>query len=450
MWDMYEAWFYQISKIAKKRKNLLLGYEVENEFTQLDLFENQGPGLSLSISEENWLVQKVCNPEELFKLNDKQLEVYITSLYLQYEIEDKYVKEDLDAVQKMRKSISPQELALSYQKKGIRFVSQKDAEYPTSLHNIEDKPNAIYVLQNQLSKKRFDNENLAPVVAIIGARECSEYGAYVARELGKLCASYGIHVVSGLAYGIDGISQKAARKKNGLVTAVLGSGVDVCYPPSNQELYDDLAIHGRIISEYFPGTQPISRNFPPRNRIISGLADAVIVVEAKKKSGTLITVDMALEQGKDVYVVPGRLTDPMSYGCNRLIGQGASVLYDMETVLEEIRLKVLSQKVSSVAKKADNHLHYVDKNADGIALKEKRKEKNAQKEMTKKCPYEPNSFEGMIYKKTSVRGFNVDQIFKALSKERDVNYQQLVMILLQMEMEGTLLEEGGRYSARQF
>ena len=158
----------------------------------------------------------------------------------------------------------------------------------------------------------------------------------MAEKLGEILGKNGIAVVSGMARGIDGISQTAALKNGGISYGVLGCGVDICYPAQNRTLYDRLVAQGGLISSYPPGTPALARNFPPRNRIVSGLADAVVVVEAREKSGTLITVDMALEQGREVYAVPGRITDRLSDGCNRLLRQGAAPLLSPEELLEAL------------------------------------------------------------------------------------------------------------------
>ena len=178
-------------------------------------------------------------------------------------------------------------------------------------------------------------EQKQPSVAVIGARECSEYGRFVAEELGRYLGSQEIQVISGMARGIDGISQQAALLAGGTSYGVLGCGVDICYPSQNRKLYEELIQKGGLLSTYAPGTKALPAYFPPRNRIVSGLADALIVIEARQKSGTLITVDMALEQGKDVYVVPGRITDRLSDGCNRLLTQGAGVFLSPESFTEE-------------------------------------------------------------------------------------------------------------------
>lgn len=213
---------------------------------------------------------------------------------------------------------------------GIRMVERGERDYPARLLEIPDPPERLYVLGRLPEEK-------VPSVAIIGARECSEYGSYVAARLGECMGRNGIQVISGMARGIDGIGQTAALDAGGSSFAVLGSGVDVCYPARNRRLYERLRERGGVLSEYPPGTPALSRNFPPRNRIVSGLADAVVVVEAREKSGTLITVDMALEQGKEVYAVPGRVTDALSSGCNRLVKLGAAVLLDPEELAEELR-----------------------------------------------------------------------------------------------------------------
>ena len=174
----------------------------------------------------------------------------------------------------------------------------------------------------------------APAAAIIGARLASGYGREQARRFARRLASRGITIISGMARGIDGIAQKAALDAGGRSYAVLGCGVDICYPEENRELYDRLLQEGGIISEYPPGTYPEARLFPQRNRIISGLSDLVLVIEARKKSGTLITVDMALEQGREVYALPGRVSDSLSDGCNRLIRQGAGAATCPEDILE--------------------------------------------------------------------------------------------------------------------
>ena len=220
----------------------------------------------------------------------------------------------------------------------ISFITPFDSMYPERLKSIPDAPAGLYVMGTLPAESDI-------TVAVIGARECSDYGRYVAERLGAFLGERGVTVVSGMARGIDGISQWAALEAGGASIGVLGCGVDVCYPAKNRKLYDRLLKQGAVLSEYHPGTPPRPMNFPARNRIVSGLADAVVVIEARNKSGTLITVDMALEQGREVFVVPGRVTDGLSEGCNRLIKQGAGILLSPEELLEELReLKCRTQE----------------------------------------------------------------------------------------------------------
>lgn len=212
----------------------------------------------------------------------------------------------------------------------IFFITPLDEDYPRKLRDIPDAPAGVYV------RGRLPVESEI-TVAVVGARDCSDYGRYVAEGLGTFFGKNGVTVVSGMARGIDGISQWAALEAGGTSIGVLGCGADICYPAKNRALFDRLAEQGTILTEYPPGMPPRAMNFPARNRIVSGLADAVVVVEARNKSGTLITVDMALEQGREVFVVPGRITDRLSDGCNRLIKQGAEILLSPEELLVELR-----------------------------------------------------------------------------------------------------------------
>lgn len=211
----------------------------------------------------------------------------------------------------------------------ISFITPFDENYPEKLRNIPDAPAGLYV------RGRLPVESEI-TVAVIGARDCSDYGRYVAEGLGTFFGKNGVTVVSGMARGIDGISQWAALEAGGTSVGVLGCGADICYPAKNRALFDRLVEEGTILTEYPPGMPPKAMNFPARNRIVSGLADAVVVVEARARSGTLITVDMALEQGREVFVVPGRITDRLSDGCNRLIKQGAEILLSPEELLAEL------------------------------------------------------------------------------------------------------------------
>ena len=172
-----------------------------------------------------------------------------------------------------------------------------------------------------------------PSLAVVGARNCSVYGEEIAAVFSRVLGSAGIQIISGMARGIDAAAQRVAINTIGSAYAVLGSGVDVCYPKENKRLYSELVARGGVISEELPGTPPVSWNFPKRNRIISGLSDAVFVVEARENSGSLITVSYALEQGKEIYAVPGRIYEKLSEGTNRLIQEGAYLVREPEDIL---------------------------------------------------------------------------------------------------------------------
>lgn len=216
------------------------------------------------------------------------------------------------------------------EKKKLSFYPCYHPSYPERLTRIPDPPAGLFV------KGRLPREESLSI-AVIGARNCSEYGRRMAAEFGSELGRMGVQVISGLARGIDGISQQAAIQAGGSSYAVLGCGADICYPAQNKRIYEGLCTQGGVISSYLPGTGAAPGNFPPRNRIISGLADAVLVVEAREKSGTLITVDMALEQGRQVFALPGRLGDSLSEGCNRLLQQGAGLVLSPQELLWELR-----------------------------------------------------------------------------------------------------------------
>lgn len=244
------------------------------------------------------------------------------------------------------------------EEKGIQFVVLGEETYPERLKRIPDPPLILYYYNCLPEKDKL-------CVAIIGARNCSEYGKYVAQALGETLAREGIVVISGLARGIDGISQMSATKNGGSVYAVLGCGVDICYPQTNQGLYEQLKVGSNqgIISEYPPGTLAKPHLFPPRNRIISGLSDVVVVIEAKQESGTLITVDMALEQGKEIYALPGRVTDRLSDGCNRLIKDGAFIFLSPNEFINDLNTYGIRERSAQQFKtKHKSKLHsYIEK-----------------------------------------------------------------------------------------
>lgn len=228
-----------------------------------------------------------------------------------------------------QKETTPQGVWEQMDKRGIRYTFCGAPDFPQKLREIPDVPFGIFY-KGALPRVE------TPSVAVIGARKCSEYGRYMAESIAAGLAARGVGIISGMAMGIDGISQRAALKAGGASYGVLGCGVDVAYPSSNVELYHQLIENGGVLSEYPPAMKPRPALFPPRNRIISAFSDAVLVVEAREKSGTFITVDMALEQGREVYAVPGRCTDGLSRGCNQLLRQGAAAACSAEDLINDM------------------------------------------------------------------------------------------------------------------
>lgn len=263
------------------------------------------------------LLERFSTPEKVYEASETELERFFTF-------------PQREAFLQHRRLWSVEKEWERLQSENIRLYYLGQQEYPRKLREISDPPQVFY----ETGKHSAYDAYLT--VAVVGARECSAYGSLAAKELGKRLAEAGIPVISGMARGVDSISQWAALEAGGCSTAVLGSGIDVCYPKGSLRLYERLSEEGTLLTEYPLGTAPRAGNFPRRNRIISALADVVAVVEAGEKSGTLITVDLALEQGKDVYAMPGRITDRLSRGCNRLLKQGAGLLLSPESFVDEL------------------------------------------------------------------------------------------------------------------
>lgn len=226
---------------------------------------------------------------------------------------------------------------LKLKQEQVHFFTRFSKEYPTKLKDIASPPYALYVKGTLPQEQEL-------TVAIVGARECSPYGERMAYQFAEALASEGIQIVSGMARGIDGISQRGALAAGGRTYAVLGCGADICYPREHRKIYTEMQECGGVISERPMGTKPLPQFFPARNRIISGLADVVLVIEAKERSGSLITADMALEQGKDVYALPGPANSRLSRGCHNLIKQGAGILLSPKDLLEDLGILYQNKK----------------------------------------------------------------------------------------------------------
>lgn len=283
--------------------------------------------------------------------------------------------------------------------RGIRFVTPLDREYPKRLKMIHDYPMGLFV-KGELPKEQV------PTAAIIGARNCTNYGLQTAEYISNILSRKGIQIISGLAYGIDSAGHRGAVKGNGKTYGILGCGIDICYPKENYALYEAVSLQGGIITEFMPGERPLPKHFPMRNRIISGLSDVILVIEAKEKSGSLITVDLGLEQGKEVYALPGRITDPLSAGCNQLIRAGAGILTSPYDILEYFNIKY--------GKMIIDH----EKNNNVLAKKEK-----------------------MVYSCLDLE----PKFLEVIVKESGLSVSECMSILLELELDGRIVQTSHQY-----
>lgn len=241
------------------------------------------------------------------------------------------------------------ELAL---KKGARIVTYDDPTYPSALKLTYDPPFLLYMMGGGYRE-------VAPAVAIVGTRHPSQYGSAMAETLGRDLAYSGVNVVSGMARGCDTSAHKGALKAGGFTTAVLGTGVDVVYPPESKKLYAEIIEKGVAVSEYLMGTPPQPYNFPRRNRIISGLSLGVAVVEAPLRSGSLMTARLALEYGREVFAFPGQVNSPKSSGTNRLIKEGAMLIEGAKDIIEALGLAPeVREDAQAIVPEGDEKLLY--------------------------------------------------------------------------------------------
>ncbi len=264
------------------------------------------------------LLELFNSPEEIFKLSKQTLKTI-----------EGLGKEEVRALsdKSMKRAAFVKEQCKRF---GIRILTYDSEFYPQKLKEIADPPHVLYVL----SKTRINlNDKLC--IGMVGNRVMTEYGRCVAQDIATQLSKAGVVVVSGMARGIDGTAHTATLHSGGISVAVLGCGLDTAYPPEHDEMMEAICETGMVISEYPPGTPPAANHFPIRNRIISGLSDGIVVVEAPEKSGSLITADFALQQGRDVFAVPGDITRPHSVGTNNLIRQGATLVCSGLDILKE-------------------------------------------------------------------------------------------------------------------
>ena len=237
----------------------------------------------------------------------------------------------IESLQRTRSSDLLERTWKRIQEQGISVLTWDDHGYPRRLKEVDQPPPVLYLRGAILEEDQW-------AVAMVGTRRVTKYGRQTTQELAGALARNGITVVSGLARGVDGIAHQACLDNGGRTLAVLGCGVDRIYPPEHRRLAERILANGALISDYPPGTPPEAANFPPRNRIISGLSQAVVVVEAGRKSGALITAAFAAEQGREVFAVPGNIYAPQSKGTNLLIQEGAQILLNIDSVMESLNL----------------------------------------------------------------------------------------------------------------
>lgn len=353
------------------------------------------------------LLDMLGTPEEIYKAGEAMLR----SIPL---LEDFHIGQLLN----YRNTDYEKELE-SFTKAGIGFVTVDEKEYPGRLRDIPDAPPFLF-FKGELPG---DNE---PAVAMVGSRKCSIYGREMCLKFSESLAAAGIDIISGMAAGVDGFAHRGAIKVGGKTYAVLGCGVDVCYPAMNRDIFDTLSgkqdrirtdktesggdnvkSYGGIISEYYPGDKALPYNFPQRNRIISGLCDILLVVEAGKKSGTFITVDHALEQGREIFAIPGRIGDTVSDGCNSLIKNGAMMATEPDDIIEELK----------------NHYEM-------LLTVEKKKKKTVKEKLSGE--------EKEVYDRLEPVPIGINEI----SGLTGVGFDRLSMILISLELKGLIKEVG--------
>ena len=266
------------------------------------------------------LIEKFGNPENVFKadLNDLIM-VEGLSKNTAYKIKNRAWEGN------------PEKELTLLKKNNFRLITMSDESYPNDLREIHDPPPLLYMKGNELPLDKT-------MIAVIGSRRPSSYGLKIAEEICRNLAKSNVTVVSGMAIGIDSASHWGSLRGGGPTVAVLGSGIDIIYPQSNRKLYNLIAENGAVITEFPLGTPPEAKNFPIRNRIISGLSRGVVVIEASRKSGTMITASLALEQGREVFAVPGSIESFKSVGTHFLIKQGAKLIENTNDILEELGL----------------------------------------------------------------------------------------------------------------
>jgi DNA processing protein len=319
-------------------------------------------------------------------------------------------QEIADKIHSLNKDDINKEFQLA-KKHGLKIVTYEDKGYPENLKNIPGPPIVLYVKGELKEQDKFS-------IAIVGSRRASFYGLASAERFAADLSHHGLTVVSGMARGIDSYAHRGALKRNNRTIAVLGSGFSHVYPPENKELAEDISKCGAVISEFPCETRPLKQNFPQRNRVISGMSLGVLVVEAARNSGALITADFALEQGRDVFALPGKVDSFTSFGTNELIKQGAKLISRVEDILEEFNT-VPNEYISE---KLDRAPLGQDKQPDGKLTDE----------------------ESLLYNLISKRPVLLDDI----AEQANMNISMISDILLRLQMKKAIRQLPGKQFIR--
>lgn len=322
------------------------------------------------------------------------------------------------------------------EKHQVQVVTFKDEAYPELLKTLFDPPGVLYI-KGALSEK----DRIA--VAVVGSRKSSSYGRLIAEKLAADLVSKGVTVVSGLAKGIDSFAHRGALRGGGRTIAVLGNGVDYIYPEENKKLYEEIAERGAVISEFPLGTPPDRKNFPIRNRIISGLSLGIVVVEAGDRSGALITADQALEQGREVFAIPGNISSYTSRGTHRLIKQGAKLVETVEDILEELSL-LLVLKNPEIRRRSSGVLYPSSTKTRGAKETLPPPELSLFKKAATLPLEDLTEEENLVYTVIGLEPIHVDEIVHRL--QRPIGF--VLGVLMMLEMKNRIKQLSGKMFVR--
>ncbi len=361
------------------------------------------------------LLQQFGSPEVLFRMSKKQIWKEKFSIRERIQLSDKDM-EYAEAVKERCKEV------------GIHILTYNNPAYPEKLKEIPDPPCLLYV---RCSEKVNLNDKIC--ISMVGNRDMTKYGELAANDIGAGLAKAGVVVVSGMAKGIDSASHVGALKGGGYTVAVLGCGADIVYPPCNDGLMRSIIEHGMIMTEYPPGTPPLGKHFPVRNRIISGLSEGSVIVEAPIRSGSLITADLALKQNRDVFAVPGDINRFHSRGCNKLISKGAVLVNSAEDVLKEYEFvfrNILKQyKVQESKNVASGAKEAIDTIPKKTVMVENPNDANF------------SEFQKRIIENLSLTPVSLEQLLEQTKLSADILSTELTML----ELDGVIKELPGKH-----